>query len=88
MILVVEQLIYKKTQKVVLEFEGESCVFHDSILQDHMERDGIEVPGFCQEAFDGKEVIKPGDRLFKKAFIDLYFLFSMNGELYEWVKKD
>lgn len=57
--------------KPLAQFNGE-IVWHNEHFKKEMIEHGITIPHFYQSIFEGREVIFPGDPLFKKAIKEIY----------------
>jgi len=78
------KLINTKTGFVVVEFKDGKPLFHDRFLKIEMKEEGIFVPPYLRDQFEGKEVILEDDPLFQKAFEKIYYPNNLNPDLYKW----
>jgi len=70
---------------VVVEFFDDGTYqFNDPILKAQLEQEGIRIPPPMQESFNGKKFIKPTDKDFQRAFVEVYYSFSVkNKDVYQ-----
>lgn len=80
------KLVNAKTGFVVVEFKNGKAQFHDRFLEAEMKETGIKIPPNMADAFGGKEVICLGDSLFQKAFVEIYYPYSIAQSIYHWQK--
>jgi len=78
------KLIHKKLNNVVVEFIGEAANFSSEMMEWDMENNGIAIPEYLQEDFGGDEVVYLDNPYFQKAFQEVYCVFNINREDYEW----
>ena len=81
------RLIDTKTGYVIIEFEENHVRFLNWFLEKELTNEGIFVPPFLSEEFEGKKAIFPNDPLFEKAFVEIYCRFSLTDPSYQWVKE-
>lgn len=78
------KLVHKQTGNVVVEFKDNITTFHNPFLEKEIKQRGIFIPPFMRDQFDGKEIVFMTDPLFEKAFVDVYWQFTMPKTQYEW----
>ena len=79
-------------EQVVIEFfeqaESENQVaINDSLpfLKSTLEKTGIDIPAYLQEAYGKQNNVKPGNVYFFKAFKEIYAPKYFSAQKYTWV---
>ena len=80
------KLINKQTGFVVVEFSNGKHHFHDKLLEAELKELGIIIPSAMTDQFGGKKVIFPNDPLFEKAFVEVYYRYSIANPSYQWIE--
>lgn len=78
------QLINKKTKTPLVEFQNKKTIFYNKFLEREMRTLGILIPHGLRGVFHGKDYIYFGEEDFQKAFREVYYLTSMNTDLFYW----
>jgi hypothetical protein len=77
-------LVNRETGRVVVEFLEDHIQFNDRFLEAEMRETGIYIPSSNRNEFSEKEIIYFGDPLFQKAFVEVYYEYSIANFLYVW----
>ena len=81
------RLVDRSSNHTVAQYDGSQVTFpKDSALKSVMESRGIYIPPVARhDEFAGRTYveIKDGD-LFAKAFMEIYYIFTMNNDIYTW----
>ena len=80
------KLVHTKLNFDVLEFNDDQTIIYDKHLKTEMEEIGIQIPFFIQKQYLNRSVIKLDDKLFQKAFKEVYYPFVLDETKYKWVK--
>lgn len=81
------KLVNIQTGYTVVEFLDDGTVqFNDRFLEAEMKELGILIPPSLSESFEGKEFVYFGDPLFKRAFKEVYYPYSISTSIYKWEK--
>lgn len=78
------KLVHKISGTTLIEFSQGTPTFHDRLLKMEMEEAGILIPPFLRKSFAGEKKIFPGDPLFEKAFHEVYCVFTLPKNMFEW----
>lgn len=78
------RLINTKTSQSLVEFEGDRTIFYNKYLEKEMRSIGIPVPHGMRGIYNGKECIHLEDAEFQQAFREIYYLTTMNPEMFRW----
>jgi len=79
------QLINRKTQIPIVEFQKRKTIFHNRFLESEMRTLGILIPHGLRGVFNGKDYVYFGEEDFQRAFREVYYLTSMNTDLFRWI---
>ena len=74
------KLVNSKTGFVIAEVSENKCQFHDPIMEQELTNEGIFIPQFLRSEFNGKKHVFPGDPLFAKAFVTVYYEFTIKNK--------
>lgn len=76
-------------EHIIAEFDEtkNTLVIKNSFIQKTLEKNGILIPNNQQSQYEGKSVIKPGDKLFNKAFKQIYSTQHMGSDVFKWIQK-
>lgn len=80
----VSKLIHIPSNQVILEFHNQQVIFHNEYLRREMEGQGVVIPDFLKEFYDGKQFVKLNDDNFKEAFRNIYCRFVLDDVKYRW----
>lgn len=78
------RLINRQNGKPLVEFKKERTIFYSKFLELEMKRLGISIPHGMRAFFEGKDSILYGDPHFQEAFKEVYYLTSINHDLFKW----
>lgn len=78
------KLVHKETGAILAEFNDGIPTFHHRILKMEMEDCGILIPPYLRESFHNAKKIFPEDPLFEKAFREVYCVFTLPKNTFEW----
>ncbi|MCB1181009.1 MAG: hypothetical protein KDK55_03185 [Chlamydiia bacterium] len=78
------RLINVKTGDILVEFVGEKTFFYNKFLENEMRDLGIVIPHGMRGLYEGNDKIRLKDSLFQQAFREIYYLTSMNPDLFIW----
>jgi len=70
---------------VVIEFLEGEIRFHDPILKEKMEVEGIAIPFSERKRYGGKDRIFLGDKQFQEAFKEFYYIYQFDFNTYKWM---
>ena len=80
------KLVNTKTGFVMVEFQNGNACFYDPFLEAELKDRGILIPPVMKDQFEGKRVVFPGDALFEKAFVEVYYRLVIPNMTYQWQK--
>ncbi|MFI0434816.1 MAG: hypothetical protein ACH350_03675 [Parachlamydiaceae bacterium] len=66
-------LCHPATNDIVAEISDDKVQFHEENLKKVLNLVGIIIPEPMKEEFENKRTIYPKDKLFYKAFVDVYY---------------
>lgn len=78
------KLVNKSSGLVVVEFIDHKPHFFDPVLEKQMGEDGIAIPLALRSLYGDKERVFLGDDDFEKAFCELFYKYSFDGQVYQW----
>lgn len=78
------KLINTQTGKILVEFDGKKACFHNKYLEQEMKSIGIPIPHGLRGSFKGQDQIFLEDELFQKAFKEIFYLTSIDHNLFKW----
>lgn len=68
----------------IVHIEDGAIIFMEERLKNIMQKYGIQIPPGQRKDFEGKSVVYLQDRLFERAFREVYFHLQMPKDLYVW----
>lgn len=77
------KLIDPKTGFVVVEFNKTKTIFHNRFLHQEMKNHGIDIPSYLSKEYNNQTRVRLGDKLFRKAFKEVYYPSTMNSYIWE-----
>lgn len=80
----VMKLVNKQTNKSIVEFDGTKTIFHNKFLEQEMRHIGIIIPHGLRGVY-GKDCIRLEDQEFQQAFQEVYYLTTMNTDIFHWL---
>lgn len=79
------KLIDTRDQSTYVDLSpGQPPQFADQLMEQEMMLYGIEIPLKFRADFDDKPFVIWGDPDFARAFKDIYYLYNLNRELFQW----
>ncbi len=81
-----KKLINTKTDQPLVEFQGSRVIFHNKFLEKEMEKIGIPIPHGLRGVYHGKESVRLGDEEFQQAFVEVYYILTMNPATFKWIE--
>ncbi len=78
------KLVNIKSGKPLVEFKESETIFYNKYLEREMKRMGISIPHGMRALFEGKDHILLGDPHFQEAFKEVYYLTTVDHELFKW----
>lgn len=82
------KLVHLSSGFIVAEYQSGILKIHDRILNREMMIRGILIPPNLRKIYDGKPVVRIGDREFGKVFKELYSSQVFNSKNYRWERLD
>jgi hypothetical protein len=73
-------------QLAVINDADQTVEINEPHLKNSFAEKGITIPPVMQEIFEGKEVVKLGDRKFSIALKEVYWRFNLDSKIYKWFK--
>lgn len=78
------KLVDKKTNKTLIEFEGEKTIVYSKFLENEMRHLGIPIPHGLRGVYHGKDCVCLEDEEFQKAFKEIYYLTAIDTTRFKW----
>lgn len=78
------RLVNVKNGKPLVEFKKDKTVFYNKYLEREMKRLGVSIPHGMRSRFLGKMEVLLGDPHFQEAFREVYYITSMDHNLFKW----
>lgn len=78
------KLINTETHLPLVEFKGAKTIFHSKYLEQEMSRLGIPIPPGMRSFYQGVDNVFLGDPDFQRAFREIYYITSMDPDLFRW----
>jgi hypothetical protein len=79
-----KKLVNRHTKKPIVEFEGDKTIIYNKYLEHEMRNIGIPIPHGLRGIYHGKDYVRLGDDDFQKAFQEVYYLTTINTDLFHW----
>ena len=72
------KIVHRSTGRIIAEEEEDRVVVYNELFKRIWEKEGIAIPAFLKNDFNGVEKIKLGERNFSRALFEVYYKFNMN----------